>query len=436
MRMYDLIEKKRDGHELCDEEIAWFVKGVADGSIPDYQITSFLMAVYFRGMSDRETVSLTRCMASSGDMLDLSCFGKMSVDKHSTGGVGDKTTLIVAPVMASLGATIAKMSGRGLGHTGGTIDKLEAIPGFCTALPQDEFISVAGREGVCVIGAGKGLDPADKKLYALRDVTATVSCIPLIVSSIMSKKLAGGAANIVLDVKCGSGAFAKTAADARLLAEKMVTIGTAAGRNVAAVVTNMDIPLGCAVGNAVEVLEAARVLRGSRDYDDLRTVSASLAAELAAMAFGCTPEEGRLMAEKSLEDGSAYEKFKSWIAAQGGDAAVIEREDFGKAEYSHTVVSPCDGYIGDCNTEGIGVAAMLLGAGRSCAEDVIDFSAGIIILKKRGDRVRSGEVIAQLRSSDKSRFDAAEKKYLESISVVSDMPVQEPLIFEFVRKCE
>lgn len=433
MRMYDIIEKKRDGKELSDGEIAWFVRGVSSGSVPDYQITALLMAMYLRGMSDRETVSLTREMASSGDMLDLSCFGALSADKHSTGGVGDKTTLIVAPIAASLGAKIAKMSGRGLGHTGGTIDKLEAVPGFRTSMSTEEFISIADKVGVCVIGADKNLDPADKKLYALRDVTATVDCIPLIVSSIMSKKLAGGAANIVLDVKCGSGAFAKSYEDARGLAEKMVTIGNAAGRRTAAVITNMDIPLGRAVGNMLEVREAMSVLRGSREFDDLRLVCISLAAEIVSMVRGCTPDEASSLAEKALCDGSAYAKFESWITAQGGDMSALCDDGFCRAKFIRPVVAEADGYLGDCDAEGIGSAAMLLGAGRACAEDVIDPTAGIIMLKKRGDKVSAGEPVAELHTSDESLLSHAESKYLESISIVTEPVKPAPLIYETVR---
>ena len=431
MRMYDLIEKKRDGGELAPEEISWFVHGVSDGSIPDYQITAFLMAVYLKGMSDRETVDLTLAMAKSGDTLDLSCFGNLSVDKHSTGGVGDKTTLIVAPVVAALGANIAKMSGRGLGHTGGTIDKLEAIPGFHTSMSMNKFISTAKAEGICVIAADKNLDLADKKLYALRDVTATVGSIPLIVSSIMSKKLAGGAKNIVLDVKCGSGAFAKTPEDARLLAEKTVHIGKAAGRRVSAVITNMDIPLGSAVGNLLEVREAVSVLQGSRDYDDLRAVSTSIAAELVSMIKNCTVDEGKYMAEKAIDNGSAYDKFKSWISAQGGDMSDPKAER--SAAYTVEVCADDDGYIGDCDTEGIGTAAMMLGAGRVRAEDAVDPYAGITVLKKRGSRVFKGDTVAILHTSHPELIADAEKKYLESISIVDTYPSPMPVIFETVR---
>lgn len=431
MRMYDLIEKKRDGGELSSEEISWFVHGVSDGSIPDYQLAALLMAMYIKGLNDRETVDLTLEMARSGDMLDLSCFGELSADKHSTGGVGDKTTLIVAPVVAALGANIAKMSGRGLGHTGGTIDKLEAIPGFRTSMGMAEFVSHGKNEGICVIAADKNLDPADKKLYALRDVTATVSSIPLIVSSIMSKKLAGGAKNIVLDVKCGSGAFAKTPDDARLLAEKMVHIGKAAGRNVSAVITNMDIPLGCAVGNLLEVREAMSVLRGSRDFEDLRAVSTALAAELVCMIKNCTPDEGRYMAEKAIDDGSAFDKFKAWISAQGGDLSAPGAER--GAAYTACVSAFADGYIGDLDTEGIGTAAMMLGAGRSRAEDKIDPYAGITVLKKRGSKVYKGDTVAILHTSHSELISDAEKKYLESISIVDTCPSTMPLIFETIR---
>lgn len=430
MRMYDLIEKKRDGGELSDSEISWFVGGVADGSIPDYQITALLMAIYLKGMSDRETVILTLEMAASGGSLDLSRFGSLSADKHSTGGVGDKTTLIVAPIVAALGATVAKMSGRGLGHTGGTIDKLEAIPGFCTSMSAEKFLDTAERDGICVISAGKDLDPADKKLYALRDVTATVGSIPLIVSSIMSKKLAGGSANIVLDVKCGSGAFAKTPRDARLLAEKMVHIGKAASRRTAAVITNMDVPLGSAVGNLLEVREAVDVLRGSRKFEDLREVSVCLAGELVGMIKGISGDEGRAMAAAALDDGSANKQFEKWIRAQGGDLTAINNVG---AAHTMQITADRDGYIGDIDTESVGIAAMLLGAGRARAGDAVDPLAGITVLKKRGDRVLAGETLALLHTSDKALLDGACKKYLDSIEITDSRPAPMTLIYETVR---
>lgn len=433
MRMYDIIEKKRDGGELSESEIKWFVSGVSDGSLPDYQITALLMAIYLKGMSDAETAALTGAMAHSGNTLDLSRFANLSADKHSTGGVGDKTTLVVAPIAACLGAKIAKMSGRGLGHTGGTVDKLEAIPGYRTSLSPDEFINTAQKHGICVIGADKSLDPADKKLYALRDVTATVGCVPLIVSSIMSKKLAGGAHNIVLDVKCGSGSFMKTAADARLLAEKMVTIGKTCGKNVSAVITNMDVPLGSAVGNWVEVREAVEVLRGSRDFPDLRKVCLTLAAELVSMSRGIDEGSAERAVEDALDSGKAYEKFLEWISAQGGDISVFDDDSFCRAEYSMEVKSERDGYISSCNTEGIGLCAMTLGAGRAAKDDVIDPTAGILIKKKRGDFVKQGETEAVLLTSRRETLEEARRRYCESRTVTDAPPEPEPLIYEKIK---
>lgn len=433
MRIYDIIEKKRDGGTLSRDEIRWFVDGVSDGSLPDYQITALLMAIYFRGMSDDETAELTDAMAHSGTTLDLSLFGSLSADKHSTGGVGDKTTLVVAPIAASLGAKIAKMSGRGLGHTGGTIDKLEAIPGYRTSLSPEEFIKTADTHGICVIGADKDLDPADKKLYALRDVTATVGSVPLIVSSIMSKKLAGGSHNIVLDVKCGSGSFMKTAADARLLAEKMVTIGKTCGKNVSAVITNMDVPLGSAVGNWVEVREAVQVLRGSMEFPDLRKVCLTLAAELVSMSRGLSEAEAADAVKDALDSGKAYEKFLEWIGAQGGDISVFDNADFCRAQYSMEITAERDGYISSCNTEGIGLCAMALGAGRAAADDCLDPAAGILIRKKRGDFVKRGETEAILMTNRRDTLEEARRRYTESRTVTDTAPEPEPLIYEKVR---
>ena len=326
MHMVELIRKKRDGGVMTAEEIAFLISGYVAGDIPDHQVSAWLMAVYFRGMNAGETACLTRCMTESGETLDLSCFGRLSVDKHSTGGVGDKTTLIVAPTVAALGMKMAKMSGRGLGHTGGTVDKLAAIPGFHTQLTPQEMIAQVERIGVAVIGQTERLTPADRLLYALRDVTATVDSLPLIASSIMSKKLAAGAHNIVLDVKTGSGAFMHRREDAQQLAQAMTDIGTACGRNVCALVTDMDVPLGSAVGNALEVNEAVHVLRGEGPAD-LYEVCVELSAQLAQMALELAPDEAARRVRAALADGSAFSRFLQWIEAQGGDPASVSRRN-------------------------------------------------------------------------------------------------------------
>ena len=323
MRMVDLIRKKRDGEKLTEAEIRFLIGDYTAGIIPDYQMSAFAMAVLFRGMDAEETAILTDAMMRSGDTVDLSCFGHLSVDKHSTGGVGDKTTLIVAPLVASLGGKLAKMSGRGLGHTGGTVDKLESIPGFRTTLEAEDFLRQVQDVGVAVIGQSGNLTPADKKLYALRDVTATVDSLPLIASSIMSKKLAAGSRSIVLDVKCGSGAFMKTEADGRALAQAMVDIGKACGRNVAAVLSNMDVPLGSCVGNALEVMEAVEVLRGGGDLR-LRQLCVALSANMLSLVHGWSPEEAEEKANAAIDSGLAIETMKNCIRAQGGDASVLE----------------------------------------------------------------------------------------------------------------
>ena len=343
MRMYDIIHKKRCGLALDEAEIRFFVEGYTRGDIPDYQASALCMAICCRGMTSEETAVLTDAIMRSGDVVDLSMFGDLSVDKHSTGGVGDKTSLIVAPVVASLGGKMAKMSGRGLGHTGGTVDKLESIAGYRTAMTREEFTETVKNVGVCVVGQSGDLAPADKKLYALRDVTATVDCVPLIASSIMGKKLAAGAKSIVLDVKAGSGAFMKTVDDARKLADEMIRVGTMCGKNVRALVTNMDIPLGHNVGNSLEVVEAVRVLRGEQK-GDLYEICVALASNLVSMFKNISVEEAQLMVAKSIESGAAFAKMKEWIAAQGGDVSMIEdTSKLPRAPYSREIASPCDG---------------------------------------------------------------------------------------------
>lgn len=433
MRMYDIIHKKRDGEILSDREIEFFVDGFVRGEIPDYQASALLMAIFFKGMTDGEISKLTECMAKSGDTVDLSRYGELSVDKHSTGGVGDKTSLIVAPIVASLGGKVTKMSGRGLGHTGGTVDKLESIPGFRTSLSSDEFIAQIDRVGMAVIGQSGNMTPADKKLYALRDVTATVDSIPLITSSIMSKKLAAGSHSIVLDVKVGSGAFMKTPEDAARLAEKMVEIGKRCGRNTAALMTNMDSPLGYAVGNSLEVIEAIKVIKGEEE-GDLKDVCVALASEMVALFKKISPEDAVEAVLGEISSGRAFEKMKEWIAAQGGDVRYIENVDlFPKTDFSREVAASSDGYIGFMDSEKIGDASVILGAGRASKEDEIDHAAGIVISKKTGDKVKKGDVLCTLYTNKESALGDAEKLYLSALSVVETEPDAKPLIYGIVR---
>ena len=428
MRMVDIIAKKRDGGVLSEEEIRFLIRGYTEGEIPDYQMSAWAMAVLFRGMTAEETAILTDAMMRSGDTVDLSCFGNLSVDKHSTGGVGDKTTLIVAPIVASLGGKVAKMSGRGLGHTGGTVDKLESVPGFRTTLSPEEFRAQVEQIGVAVIGQSGNLTPADKKLYALRDVTATVDSLPLIASSIMSKKLAAGSRSIVLDVKCGSGAFMKTEADGRALAEAMVEIGKACGRNVAALITNMDIPLGTHVGNALEVKEAVEVLSGKEG--DLRTICTELAANMLSLCHGWEPEEARRQVCDAIDSGRALATMKAWLQAQGGDP------DFGKLPQA-SVVAPVkaeqSGWITHTDAAKVGICSSLLGAGRMTKDDPIDYAAGIVLEKKTGDHVQAGEVLAWLHTNDETRLPNAETMFREALTWGKEAPAAQPLIYGIVR---
>ncbi len=433
MRMYDIIEKKRNGGELTDEEIRFFINGFTDGTIPDYQASALMMAVWFNGMTERETVTLTEAMEKSGDTVDLSRYGTLSADKHSTGGVGDKTSLIVTPIVASLGAKIAKMSGRGLGHTGGTVDKLESIDGYKTTLTGEEFLNQVDEIGLAVIGQSGNLTPADKKLYALRDVTATVDSIPLITSSIMSKKLAAGSHNIVLDVKCGSGAFMKTPDDAETLATEMVKIGKACGRNIAAVITDMDTPLGTNIGNSLEVIEAVKVLKGEVD-NDLKAVCIVLATELTSLVFGIDTAEAERRVNEALSSGKAFEKMKQWIAAQGGNAACLDDFSlFKQPKFSYDISAEKDGYISSMNTEKIGISSVILGAGRESKEDSIDYSAGIVLNKKTGDAVKKGDVLATLYTDRESSIGNAEKMFLEALSISDTAPAPKPLVYKIIR---
>ena len=433
MRIYDIILKKRNGGILTGEEIAYFIDGYVDGSIPDYQASALCMAIFFRGMTDDETAALTDCMARSGDRIDLSRFGDLTVDKHSTGGVGDKTTLIVAPIVAALGGKVAKMSGRGLGHTGGTVDKLESIPGMRVTMEREEFLRQVEEIGIAVIGQSGNLTPADKKLYALRDVTATVDSIPLITSSVMSKKIAAGSKSIVLDVKAGSGAFMKTPEDARTLARSMVAIGKACGRRMAALITDMSRPLGEAVGNTLEVVEADRVLRGAAK-GDLYDVCVALAAEMTMLFAGVSRAEAESRVVDAIESGKAFRKMQEWIAAQGGDSAWLVRAQYGDgAALAVPVVAPADGYLTNMDAEAIGGAAVILGAGRSKKEDDIDHSAGILVSKKTGDAVKKGQVLATLYTNDAAAVEPATKRYLGALTVGSEPPATTGLIFDIIR---
>ncbi len=432
MRIYDIIKKKRDGGELTKEEIRFFINGFTNGDVFDYQASALCMAIFFKGMTNKESTELTLAMAESGDTVDLSCFGDLTVDKHSTGGVGDKTTLIVAPIVASLGCIMAKMSGRGLGHTGGTIDKLESIEGFNTALSPEEFFEAVKKTGVAVVGQTGNLTPADKKLYALRDVTATVDSLPLIASSIMSKKLAAGAKTIVLDVKCGSGAFMKTPEAASELAEEMVRIGTDCGRNMSAVITNMDIPLGFNIGNALEVKEAIDVLKG-KGPEDLKEVCLALASRIVALSKNISTEEAEKLTNDALNSEKALSKFTEWISSQGGNAKWIENPAlFPVSQYKYEITAQSDGYISQMDAEKIGICAVILGAGRENKESAIDMSAGIVLKKKTGDEVKKGEAIAVLYTNNNAAIPQAEAKYLEAVDITKASPKTKPLVFKII----
>ena len=405
--MYDIIDRKKNGEELTKSEIEYFVGGFTRGEIPDYQASALLMAIWFCGMNDRELADLTLSMAHSGDMINLDAVGGFTVDKHSTGGVGDKTTLIVAPAVAACGGKVAKMSGRGLGFTGGTIDKLESIPGFNTSVGEKEFIDNVNKIGLCIAGQTGEIAPADKKIYALRDVTATVDSIPLIASSIMSKKLAAGSKGIVLDVKCGSGAFMKTYEDAKLLAEKMTAIGQRAGRKTVALITNMDIPLGRAVGNALEVKEAVKILKNEQK-DELYEVSVALAAHMLSLVNSKDIYECEKMVRLAIENGSALEKLKEAVGAQGGDISYIDdTSKFIDASVCIEYKAEKSGYINKIDAQKIGRASVLLGAGREKKDDVIDFGAGIYLCKKTGDEVREGDTVARLYTNKNEYADSA-----------------------------
>lgn len=432
MRMYEIIQKKRDGGALSEAEIRWFLEGYVAGEIPDYQAAALCMAIYFRGMSLEETAALTFAVRDSGETLDLSDIKGLRVDKHSTGGVGDKTSLVVAPIVASLGVKVAKMSGRGLGHTGGTIDKLEAIPGFKTDLPIDEFKKIVNEVGIAIVGQNATLAPADKLLYALRDVTATVDSLPLIVSSIMGKKLAADDDCIVLDVKTGSGSFMKTLEKSRELAEWMVEIGKRAGKRMRALITDMDRPLGFNIGNSLEVVEAIETLQG-KGPEDLTELCVALSANILELAEKGSYAECERMVKEAIESGTALDTLVKMVEAQGGNGDWIRHpEKFPTAKYSHIVLSRKSGYITHVDTESYGVASLLLGAGRNTKEDVIDMAAGIRLCAKTGDFVAEGEPIAILYSEKESGIEGAERRLLEATQIETTAPKKEPLILGIV----
>ena len=422
MRMYDIILKKRANLPLTDEEIRFVIDGYVKGEIPDYQVSALLMTIVFNGMNARELGTLTLAMAQSGNMVDLSNIDGITVDKHSTGGVGDKTTLIIAPLVAASGGKVAKMSGRGLGHTGGTIDKMESIPNLKVSLEKDAFINQVNKIGLAVIGQSEGLAPADKKLYALRDVTGTVDSIPLIASSVMSKKLASGAQAILLDVKVGSGAFMKNIEDASELAKAMVDIGKENGRSVKAILTDMDRPLGHAIGNALEIREVIDTLKG-HGPEDLTHECIIMAAHMLVLSHICDYETALSRVQEALDSGAALERLRMMIDAQDGDSRVIDDESLlAIGKFTYDVTAPQDGYITHMNTEQCGIASVMLGAGRTVKDGPIDYSAGIVMHKKTGDAVRMGERIATLYASDESLFTNAAQTYLAAITIGNTAP--------------
>ena len=433
MRTVDLIQRKRDGEELAPEEIEFLVNGYTSGEIPDYQMSAFLMAVFFSGMSDREISRLTECMLGSGDTIDLSHIPGVKVDKHSTGGVGDKTSFIVAPLAAAAGVVVPMMSGRALGHTGGTLDKLESIPGFRTDLSTDEFQKQLSELGLCFIGQTDHLVPADRKLYALRDVTATVESIPLISSSIMSKKLAEGLDALVLDVKVGSGAFMKKQVDARRLAQAMVGIGRRMDKKVQALITDMNQPLGYAVGNALEIMEASQTLQNAGPAD-LTKLSLELAARMIFLGKkAASLDDARRIAEQHLVDGSAYKKFKAVVAAQGGNPQALDKfELLPNATGMREITSPRAGYVSSINAEDIGTASNMIGAGRDKKEDSIDPAVGIILEVKTGEKVDAGSVLCRLYYTREDRVEDAAGMVEDAFRISSQKPDERELILEVV----
>ncbi|OQP04450.1 pyrimidine-nucleoside phosphorylase [Geobacillus sp. 44B] len=430
--MVDLIAKKRDGHALSKEEIDFIIRGYTNGDIPDYQMSALAMAVFFRGMTEEETAALTMAMVHSGDVIDLSKIDGIKVDKHSTGGVGDTTTLVLGPLVASVGVPVAKMSGRGLGHTGGTIDKLESVPGFHVEIDNEQFIELVNKNKIAIIGQTGNLTPADKKLYALRDVTATVNSIPLIASSIMSKKIAAGADAIVLDVKTGTGAFMKDLEGAKQLAKAMVDIGKRVGRKTMAVISDMSQPLGFAIGNALEVKEAIDTLKG-KGPEDLQELCLTLGSYMVYLAEKASSlEEARVLLENSIQAGKALETFKVFLEAQGGDATVVDNpEKLPQAKYQWELEAAEDGYVAEIVADEVGTAAMLLGAGRATKESTIDLSVGLVLRKKVGDPVKKGESLATIHSNTENIEEVKEK--LQKNIRISPTPVRKPtLIYETI----
>ncbi|MGG7323668.1 pyrimidine-nucleoside phosphorylase [Clostridium baratii] len=434
MRMYDLILKKRNGQELTKEEIDFFVQGYTKGEIPDYQASALLMAIFFNKMNKRETADLTMSMVNSGDKLDLSNIEGIKVDKHSTGGVGDKTTICLTPLVASCGVPVAKMSGRGLGHTGGTIDKLESFKGFSVQLDQKEFMDNVNKKGIAVAAQTGHLAPADKKIYALRDVTATVDNMSLIASSIMSKKIASGSDAIVLDVKVGDGAFMKTPEDAKALAREMVDIGKNVGRKTIGVISDMDQPLGYAIGNAIEVIEAIDLLKGNGPKD-LLELTLTLGSNMLILAGRVKDEEeGRKLLKENIENGKALEKLKEFVEAQGGDSSYVDDvSKFPQAKYIIEVKSNKSGYINKINAEKLGLIAMELGAGRATKESIIDLAVGIKILKKCGDKVEKEDVLGYIYANDLEKANKAKEDLLENIEIKNEKGKEIPLIYDIVK---
>ena len=434
MRMYDLILKKRNGEELTTEEINFIIENYTNGSIPDYQMSALLMAIYFKKMNERETADLTMAMVNSGDVIDLSKIEGIKVDKHSTGGVGDTTTLILTPMVAAVGVPVAKMSGRGLGHTGGTIDKLETFENFSVAMSEEKFIDNVNTHKIAVAGQTAHLVPADKKIYALRDVTATVDNVSLIASSIMSKKIASGADAIVLDVKVGDGAFMKTVENARELGNEMVKIGKSVNRNTIAVLSDMDQPLGFAIGNALEVEEAIETLKGNGPKD-LEELCLTLGSQMLILAEkASTEEEARKMLEEVIENGSALEKLKEFVEAQGGDTSVIDdTTKLPKAKYVVEVKATEEGVVKKIHSDKMGIVAMELGAGRATKESEIDLAVGIVLNKKRGDKVKKGDVLAYIHSNNESNIEKATKGVIENYVIVENYENNIPLVHDIIK---
>lgn len=433
MRMYDLVNKKKHGEALSKEEIKWMIDNYVTGEIPDYQMSAMCMAIYFQGMNDEEICALTFAMAESGDMVDLSPIEGIKVDKHSTGGVGDKTTLIIGPIVAACGVKVAKMSGRGLGHTGGTIDKLESIPGFETAIPNEKFFENVNKSGISVVGQSGNLTPADKKLYALRDVTATVDSMPMIVGSIMSKKIAAGSDCILLDVKTGSGAFMKTVEDATTLGRKMVDIGKLAGRSVQALVTDMDIPLGNAIGNSLEVIESVNTLKGNGP-EDLTYICKELSATMLNMAGVGDYDECMRKVEDAIISGRAFDKLVEMVENQNGDSSVIKDVSlFEKASIEHKVIAKESGYVGHIDSEKCGIASVVLEAGRETKESDIDYASGLILNKKLGDKVEKGDVLATLYTNNQNKVNPAENIIYEAYMIDNVKPEMRPLILAKIK---